>query len=63
MGLIAAYGISGLWVIVMPEHANAHQHFVPRIFFLAYFTAVLACVLRASAWIDARVETRSLSSF
>ena len=50
IALLVAYGISGMWVVLMPEHADNHQHFVPRIFFLAYFTAVLASVLRARAW-------------
>jgi hypothetical protein len=35
--------------MVMPEHANAHPHYVPRLFFLAYFTAAMALV---SAWKD-----------
>jgi hypothetical protein len=49
VALVTAVAICALWAMVMPEHANAHPHYVPRLFFLAYFTAAMALV---SAWKD-----------
>jgi hypothetical protein len=44
--MCAAYGIAWLWIIVMPSHAAIHRHFVPHIFFLAYFVVALDAVQR-----------------
>jgi hypothetical protein len=40
-----SYGLAAIWVLVMPSHAEAHTHIVPRIFFLAYFVMVVVFVL------------------
>jgi hypothetical protein len=56
-GMFAAYGLAFLWVVAMPNHAEDHTHFVPRIFFLAYYTAALACALRAGDWVTLRARS------
>ena len=41
MGLLAAIAISSLWIVLMRNHSAVHTAFLPRLYFLFYFCAVL----------------------
>jgi len=47
LAMLLSYGIAWLWILVMPQHAGIHLHFVPHVFFLSYFIVVLDLMLRA----------------
>lgn len=42
--LAAAFVVSSLWLLFMPQHASIHTHFLPRHYFLFYFALVFLVV-------------------
>lgn len=59
--LVCAAGVvtSTLWLLVMPDHAGHHRHFLYRHLFFAFFVAVLFGATAARrAWIASAVPTR-----
>ena len=44
LALLAALAVSAAWIMVMRNHAHYHPHFLPRHFFLLYFTGTLLLV-------------------
>jgi hypothetical protein len=44
LALLSALLISSAWIMLMRNHAHHHPHFLPRHFFLLYFTGMLLLV-------------------
>lgn len=44
LALLAALAVSAGWIMLMRNHAHHHPHFLPRHFFVLYFTGMLLLV-------------------